>query len=181
VQLDEPFRTLLGHMRHEIGHYYWPKLVPWARIEEFRSLFGDESADYGANLERHYAQGPPAGWETEYVSAYATMHPYEDWAETFAHYLHTRDVLETAAAAGMVLSGGGVVGEPAADLVSDPAGAVAQGDFDRIVRAWVPLSVGLNAVTRAMGKRDLYPFVLATRPIEKLRFVHHCIAAATRA
>ena len=97
AELGEPYRTLLGHFRHEIGHYYWPILVERAgALERCRALFGDERADYGEALERHYADGPPADWAERHVSAYATMHPWEDWAETFAHYLHIRDTLQTA-------------------------------------------------------------------------------------
>ena len=105
-ELGEPYRTLLGHLRHEIGHYYWTVLVDRAgRHDEFRALFGDERADYGAALDRHYANGPTPGWEERYVSAYATAHPWEDWAETFAHYLHIRDTLQTAAAYGVIVTG----------------------------------------------------------------------------
>jgi hypothetical protein len=98
-ELGEPYRTVLGHLRHEIGHHYWPALVDRAgRVEEFRALFGDERADYAGALDRHYAEGPPHDWPDRYVSSYATMHPWEDWAESFAHYLHIRDTLQTAAA-----------------------------------------------------------------------------------
>jgi hypothetical protein len=101
VQLAEPYRTLLGHLRHETGHWYWDVLVA-ADPEPFRAMFGDERADYGAALERHYSSAPPVGWENSYVSTYATAHPWEDWAESFAHYLHIRDTLQTAAAFGLV-------------------------------------------------------------------------------
>ncbi len=98
-QLAEPYRTVLGHLRHEVGHYYWPLLVDDdAKRATSRELFGDERADYQASIDRHYAQGPPPEWPQRHVSAYATMHPSEDWAETFAHYLHIRDTLQTAAA-----------------------------------------------------------------------------------
>ena len=103
TELDEPYRTVLGHLRHEIGHYYQPLLV--TDDERCRALFGDDRADYGAALERHYDSGPPADWAERFVSAYATMHPWEDWAETFAHYLHIRDVLQTAVAYGVTVTG----------------------------------------------------------------------------
>ncbi len=99
--MGEPYRTMLGHLRHEIGHYYWPILAADdGRLERARALFGDERDDYAAALDRHYRDGPPPGWAERHVSAYATMHPWEDWAETFAHYLHIRDTLQTAAAYG---------------------------------------------------------------------------------
>ena len=110
---------MLGHLRHEIGHYYQPLLVTdWERCRE---LFGDDREDYGAAMERHYASGPPADWPERFVSAYATMHPWEDWAETFAHYLHIRDVLQTAVAYGVTVSGPLVLAADAAPLYSYPA------------------------------------------------------------
>ena len=117
VQLAEPYRTLLGHLRHEIGHWYWTVLVQ-DDPEPFRALFGDDRADYAAALERHYGGSPPAGWEETAVSTYATAHPWEDWAETFAHYLHIRDTLDTAAAFGLVVHGPAAVDEDS--LAADP-------------------------------------------------------------
>jgi hypothetical protein len=166
-ELDEPYRTVLGHLRHEIGHYYWPILVDRAgRVEAFRALFGDEREDYQSALDRHYGDGPPADWAERYVSAYATMHPWEDWAETFAHVLHILDTLQTASAFGLR-----VLGEPSArEPLHEP--------FDRVLDAWLPLTYALNAVNRSMGKDDLYPFVLAPAVIDKLRFVHDLVLDA---
>ena len=90
----EPYRTLLGHVRHEAGHYYWDRLIDGTdRHDEFRAPFGDERDDYQAALQRHYASGPPADWQARFVTAYASAHPWEDWAETWAHYLHITDTL----------------------------------------------------------------------------------------
>ena len=109
VELGEPYRTLLGHLRHEVGHYYWDVLVrDGGRIEASRAVFGDESLDYQEALERHYQNGAPAGWQETYVSAYATMHPWEDFAETWTHYLHMVDTLDTAASFGMAVEPGTV-------------------------------------------------------------------------
>ncbi|MBC8092240.1 MAG: putative zinc-binding metallopeptidase [Pseudonocardia sp.] len=162
VQLAEPYRTLLGHLRHETGHWYWTVLVEPAP-EPFRALFGDERADYAAALDRHYAAHPAAGWEDTHVSAYATAHPWEDWAESFAHYLHIRDTLQTAAAFGLAV--------PDAVPIKDDTG------FDDLIATWLPLTYALNAVNRSMGKDDLYPFVLSERVLEKLRFVHTLVTA----
>ena len=165
--LVEPYRTVLGHFRHEIGHYYWPVLVEQTgNIEQFRALFGDERIDYSQALDQHYANGAPDNWAESYVSAYATMHPWEDWAETFAHVLHILDALQTAVSFDLR-----VVGEPAA---REPL----HESFDRVVDAWLPLSYALNAVNRSMGKDDLYPFVLAPVVIEKLAFVHGLVRDA---
>jgi hypothetical protein len=168
-ELGEPYRTLLGHFRHEVGHFYWAALAP--DEERARSLFGDERTDYSAALERHYEQGPPAGWQERHVSAYATMHPSEDWAETFAHYLHMRDTSQTAAAYGVQLRGPDVPGGRAfaAAPRAEPR------SFDEIVDGWLSLSYALNAISRSMGREDLYPFVLAPPVVEKLRFVHESV------
>jgi hypothetical protein len=174
-ELGEPYRTLLGHFRHEVGHFFWMVLASdEERRERGRSLFGDERADYAAALERHYEEGPPVGWQKQHVSAYATMHPSEDWAETFAHYLHMRDTSQTAAAYGVELHGPAVPagGAFAAAPRDDP------GSFDEIIAGWLSLSYALNAINRSMGREDLYPFVLAPAVVEKLRFVHELVSEA---
>jgi hypothetical protein len=178
AQLDEPYRTVLGHMRHEIGHYYQPILAPEGSpaIERCRALMGDERADYAQAMERHYASGPPADWAERHVSAYATMHPWEDWAETFAHYLHIRDVLQTAVAYGITVSGPAVAAADAAPLYSYP-GAVAD-DMRGLLDAWLPLTYALNEISRSVGEDDLYPFVLAPAAIEKLALVDELVRAA---
>lgn len=168
-RLGEPFRTLLGHFRHEIGHYYWDRLVlEGGRLDGFRNLFGDERADYQGALERHYANGPPASWQELHVSAYATAHPWEDFAETFAHYLHMVDALETAGALG--LFGGGTLG--LSDFDGSP---YHEPDFARLVQAWPPLTVAINELNRSLGQRDVYPFVLSGRVFAKLAFIHELI------
>jgi hypothetical protein len=175
TELDEPYRTVLGHLRHEIGHYYQPLLVTdWERCRE---LFGDDREDYGAAMERHYASGPPPDWPERFVSAYATMHPWEDWAETFAHYLHIRDVLQTAVAYGVTVSGPLVLAADAAPLYSYPA-ASGTADIRALLDAWLPLTYALNAINRSLGEADLYPFVLAPPVIEKLAFIDGLVQAA---
>jgi hypothetical protein len=170
IAMDEPYRTLLGHFRHEIGHYYFYRLVSTSPdcVQRFRELFGDPDADYQEALDRHYKQGAPEGWQEDYVSSYAAMHPAEDWAETFAHYLHIRDTLDTAAAFSFA---------PAAATferkVLGPSG------FDQIIDMWLPLSWALNMINRSMGKEDLYPFVLPATVLEKMRFIHTIIDEST--
>jgi hypothetical protein len=179
TRLGEAYRTMLGHFRHEIGHYYWPQLIQadagW--LGAARELFGDERVDYGQALKRHYGQGAPASWEKSYVSGYATMHPWEDWAETFAHYLHIRDTLQTAASFGMLVTGPVTVPPAKLDvtLVAAPSADLDEESFDLIVGEWLPLTYALNAVNRSMGKDDLYPFVLTAPVIGKLAFVHERI------
>ena len=169
-ELGEPYRTMLGHLRHESGHYFWPVVVEPgpATLATFRSLFGDERADYQEALRRHYEQGPPAEWVSGFVSAYATAHPWEDWAETFAHYLHIRDTLQTAASFGMLVTGP-VCGDP--DLMAAPS-PEPEPRFEDVLDDWLPLTYALNAVNRSMGRDDLYPFVLSPAVVDKLAFVH---------
>jgi hypothetical protein len=103
-QMGEPYRTLLGHFRHEIGHYYWDRLVrDEGRLEECRAVFGDERADYDQALKTYYANGPAPNWQNSFISAYATAHPWEDFAETWAHYMHIVDTLEMAASFGIAI------------------------------------------------------------------------------
>jgi hypothetical protein len=173
--MAEPYRTLLGHLRHEVGHYYWERLVRGgAWHEPFRAMFGDESAEYGASLERHHANGPPADWQQRFVSAYASAHPWEDWAETWAHYLHLIDTLETAHAFNLRLrpkAGVDPVLAMAADF--DPYG---HPDFEALIATWLPLTYAVNSLNRSMGQPDLYPFALAQPVVSKLRFIHDLVA-----
>jgi len=171
--LHEPYRTLLGHFRHEIGHYYWDRLVAESdHLEPFRALFGDERQDYGQALNQHYQQGPLSDWQKSFVSAYASCHPWEDWAETWAHYLHMRDALETAAVSGLTLK----PRDRDLPAVSLDKPAVVVSSFERMIDAWFPLTYVINNLNRGLGLADGYPFVLSVPVIEKLRFIHHLIA-----
>lgn len=177
AQFGEPYRTLLGHFRHEIGHYYWEVLVDKTpELARFRELFGDERADYASALARNY-QGPMQGdWTQQHVSAYAASHPWEDWAETFAHYLHIRDTLQTAAHFGLHVSPSAPTIPPAGGkLTAHATEEIARRDFASVIAEWLPLTYAFNAANRSMGKEDLYPFVLAPRVIEKLGFVHDLV------
>ncbi|TYL49697.1 hypothetical protein FXB39_12005 [Nocardioides sp. BGMRC 2183] len=175
VDLGEPYRTMLGHLRHETGHFVQMRLLQAGapdQVARCRELFGDDTADYQAAIDRHYAQGAPVGWEQSYITTYATMHPFEDFAETFAHYLHISDTCETAAEHGLIPVG------PAEVLGSDTSSADSFADLVRGV--WVPFSIALNQVNRSMGKDDLYPFVIPDRVVEKLAFVAGLFTPATR-
>jgi hypothetical protein len=174
LDLDEKYRTLLGHFRHEIGHYYWDVLIrDGGRVDAFRALFGDERADYRGSLDAHYAEGPPGGWQDRFISAYAASHPWEDWAESFAHYLHIVDTVETSEHFGVVVE----------RRMSDGSVQRAEPDFDPytiedfapIIEDWLPLTFALNSITRSMGQADLYPFVLSQPAIDKLAYVHQVV------
>ncbi len=178
ARLAEPYRTLLGHFRHEVGHYYWDRLVrDGGKLDSFRACFGDERADYQQALKRHYENGAPAGWQSDYVSAYATAHPWEDWAETWAHYLHIVDTLEMAGALGIEVRPG----------ISDAPDLKAEIDFDSyrarditvLIESWLPLAFAVNSLNRSMGQPDLYPFVLTPGAIGKMGYVHAVIHQLT--
>ncbi len=179
LALHEPYRTLLGHLRHESGHYYWERLIEQAgRQEDFRRVFGDERADYPQALRQHYdSGGQPAGWPQAYVSAYATAHPWEDWAETWAHYLHMVDLLETAADYRTRLKAPGPAPEQdKEEQVEDPFAT--EPDFDKLVSQWLPLTLLLNSLNRSLGHEDAYPFALSATALDKLRYVHEVIRSA---
>jgi hypothetical protein len=172
--MHEPYRTLVGHFRHEVGHYYWDVLVrDGGLIESFRAVFGDETADYGAALQAYYANGAPPNWQENFISAYATSHPWEDFAETWAHYLHIVDTLEMARAFGMYVH----------PRLAEPGELDARVTFDPymlrepspLIETWLPLSNALNSLNRAMGLPDIYPFILSPPVVEKLSAIHDII------
>jgi hypothetical protein len=171
-QMDEPYRTLLGHFRHEVGHYYWDRLLDNSQfIEEYRKIFGDERADYSTALKNHYEHGPVKNWCDRFISAYASSHPWEDWAETWAHYLHIMDTLQTAYAFGLNVA-------PKVDSRNDTVKAAIEidpyneTDFCAIINRWHPLTLAMNSLNRSMGHHDLYPFIIPQAVIEKLTFIH---------
>jgi len=163
VEMKERYRTLLGHFRHEVGHYYWERLVRDGEpsvLPAFRKLFGDETTDYSEALERHYSAPRSADWAQSYISHYAAAHPWEDWAETFAHYLHLIDTLETAQHFGFTSE------------LSPKASVTKVSDFDILMTEWGELTIALNALNRSMGLPDAYPFAVTAPVRDKLAFVH---------
>jgi len=169
--MHEPYRTLLGHFRHEVGHYYWDVLIAKSRhLDEYRKLFGDERADYGEAVKRHYDTGAPADWQLSFISSYAAMHPWEDWAETWAHYLHMQDTLETAAACGVSIKPK-QRNQPTAATMK-PVEEQTRKGFEKSLESWYPLTYLLNNLNRGLGQPDAYPFVLSDPAVKKLAFVH---------
>lgn len=162
--MGEPYRTVLGHFRHESGHYYWDRLVRNSeRIDAFRELFGDERRDYAGALNEYYAQAPSDAWQFTHISAYACAHPLEDFAECWAPMLQMVDTLETAEAQGV--------------LAAPPL----SGNFDDFLNTWIQLTVVHNELNRSMGRRDAYPFMLSDVVIEKLKFIRDLICSSGRA
>lgn len=177
--LHEPYRTLLGHFRHEIGHYYWDRLVwnsEW--LEPFRALFGDERADYSQALKANYEDGPPGDWADRHISAYASSHPWEDWAETWAHYLHIVDSLDTALSHGLDAEDIELEFDPfTRDDLYDPDHPNAERAL-LMLNSWVELITVLNEMSRSLGQQDFYPFVMSRAVVKKLHFVSLVVAGA---
>jgi hypothetical protein len=162
-QMNEAYRTLLGHFRHEMGHFYWMTLRDQAdELIAFRQLFGDERLDYRATLQNFYNHGARSDWQNHFISPYASAHPLEDWAECWAHYLHISETLETAAAFGVI----------AAEPVND--------SFTDWLSTWMRFSVVLNALNRSMGVSDPYPFVINASVERKLHFIERWVKTARR-
>lgn len=168
-RMQEAYRTLLGHFRHEIGHYYWDILVRDSQyLDRVRSVFGDERRDYNEALNAYYANGPLENWADSHISAYASAHPWEDWAESWAHYLHMADTMETAHDLGLSVRG-------------RVAQAMRPGNPDRlaaILENWAELTDALNMLNRSMGLPDAYPFAIAPPATEKLRLIDEIIASS---
>ncbi len=177
--MGEPYRTLLGHFRHETGHYFWDVLIKnslW--LDKFRQLFGDESQDYASSLQNNYAVGPPTDWFLNHVSSYASSHPWEDWAETWAHYLHMCDTCDTATSLGLVVNSQLLEFTPfTLDALYDTQNENAV-SFLTFINEWAGLTVLLNEMNRTMGQSDFYPFVLPDAVVTKLHFIHLVVRAA---
>ncbi|SFV00623.1 hypothetical protein SAMN05216350_11246 [Polaromonas sp. YR568] len=178
--MREPYRTLLGHFRHEVGHYYWDRLIagtPW--MDGFHELFGDETLDYKASLQRNYDEGPPADWPLHYVSAYASTHPWEDWAECWAHYLHMRDAIDTALSFGLSVDHFDLEFTPfTIDALHQPEHPEAE-QFLTFLNHWTRLTTMLNEMSRSMGQPDFYPFILPTEVVAKLHFIHLVVSSGS--
>jgi len=169
--MHEMYRTVLGHFRHEVGHYYWDRLIrdDENKLKEFRKLFGDETIDYEEALKKYYQTGPPAGWGNNYISAYSCAHPWEDWAETWAHYLHIIDTLETAYSFGIRTK---PLNMSKSEIKTDPYNVK---DFNEIMALWLPLTFTMNSLNRSMGLKDAYPFIITPAVVDKLSFIHQLV------
>jgi len=173
-QLQEPYRTLIGHLRHEVGHYFWERLV-FAKKDvllKFREIFGNEEVNYGDALQSYYANGAPDNWRDSYISKYATSHPWEDWAETWAHYLHIIDMVETAHFFRLKVNPIKNSNDMKASLSFDP---YTKRKFKPIVNKCVPLSFAVNSINRAMGIPDVYPFIIGPGVVKKMTFIHELL------
>lgn len=170
-EMAEPYRTLIGHFRHEVGHYFWDRLIATDEnvLQQFRSLFGDDTLDYAQALNNHYQNGAPADWQENYISEYASSHAWEDWAETWAHYLHIMDMAETSYYFGLIVDPKVKEKSLRGSIKFDP---YETRDFDKIYKAWAPVSFAINSLNRSMGIPDAYPFVVSPKVVEKMKFIH---------
>ncbi|TWT52364.1 putative zinc-binding metallopeptidase [Allorhodopirellula solitaria] len=156
VELGEPQRTLIGHMRHEVGHY-----IDWAWAmqvdpEGYHALFGDPQAiDYSQAMDHHYQNGAPENWAENHVSAYATMHPWEDFAETANLYL---DIMAIATTAN---------DQDRAHFDLSP-----QADMPKLVNEILQIVVEASEYNCDLGLAPLLPEQLPPAVIEKLAYVH---------
>jgi hypothetical protein len=172
LDLGEKYRTLLGHFRHEIGHYYWDlRLKDNRDVASFRQTFGDESESYADALKAYYEKGAPADWMEHFISPYASAHPWEDWAESWSHYLHMLDTLETAYYFGITVDpvkSGSV--DLSVNIDKDP---YAIKDFNTIFNMWLPITFAVNSLNRSMGHPDFYPFIMAPTVLQKMDYIHN--------
>ncbi|MDQ6706061.1 MAG: putative zinc-binding peptidase [Acidobacteriota bacterium] len=180
TSMHEPYRTLVGHFRHEAGHYYWDRLIAnthW--LDRYRALFGDERSDYDAALRKNYQQGPEPGWPKRYVSAYASIHPWEDWAETWAHYMHMVDTLGTAMSFGIAPES---IAMPFDCFGPETLCDSQRADSERFlsfINSWLKLTAVMNELCRSMGQPDFYPFALPRAAVTKLHFIHLVVCEAS--
>jgi hypothetical protein len=174
TQMSEPYRTLIGHFRHEVGHYYWDRLLATDEfgLASFRRLFGDEREDYGESLTRYYRDRAPSDWQQHHISEYSTAHPWEDWAESWAHYLHIMDMAETAFFFGVSVEPKVSSTILRGNIEVDPYEVM---QFEKIFDSWMPVSAVLNSLNRSMGIPDAYPFVVSPTVINKMKFIHELI------
>ena len=175
--MGEPYRTLIGHFRHEVGHFYWDLLIrDGGRLDEFRALFGDPDQDYAAALQAHYLNGAPVNWRDHFISAYASSHPWEDFAETWAHCFHMVDGLETAQVFGVTPDfDADLDGAAPGPRQFDPYRATS---IKPVIASWIPLTVAINSLNRSLGQPDFYPFVLTQAVIGKIDFVLRLIVSS---
>ena len=159
-QMHEPHRSLLGHMRHEVGHYYWMTLVEGKREDECMAVFGDHrELPYADALKLYYENGPAADWQSQYVRAYATAHPWEDFAETWGFYLDMLEVLST-------------MHHHLHALAPDPRALPAEA----LTVIYQQLGVFFNEVNRTMGLKDLVPEIISPEIVKKLAFLDRLVA-----
>lgn len=169
VAFREPYRTLLGHFRHEIGHFYWDLLVDGTTFQgPFKLIFGDDTQDYQTAINTYYGRSDRSYDRMGFISEYATSHPWEDWAETFAHFLHIVSTLDSLAGLPLALN------ERARQTLTDP---YLESDFEALLALWMPLARGINELNRSLGMSDAYPFDISPAVKGKLHLVHMAISA----
>jgi hypothetical protein len=164
VKFHEAHRTLIGHFHHEIGHYYWQMLVQRRREAECIKVFGDHIAPpYQDAMAAYYQNGPRAGWQSSFISAYASSHPWEDFAETFALYLDMVSVLDTAT-----------------HLFKSVRANYRARSVATLVERFGEVGVLVNEFNRTVGLLDLVPDVVVPPVAAKLEFIHSLVKRAAK-
>ncbi|TRW96953.1 hypothetical protein FNJ84_12650 [Paracoccus sp. M683] len=164
-ELGEQYRSMVGHFRHELAHFFFDRLAPKAGfLAAFRDCFGDERADYSAALQRYY-QSPPVS-SHDFITPYARSHPHEDWAETVAHLLHLVDFTDSFVSTGLTMPG-----------VPTGFAPYAETDTDRLLDIATRVAIAINDINRALDNEDLYPFVLTPPIRRKIGFAHGWMTA----
>jgi hypothetical protein len=185
LALGEPYRTLIGHFRHEVGHYFWDRFFKGAfndnpDLVEFRQLFGDERVDYAASLQNHYQGGSNPADPSEFITTYASVHPWEDWAETWAQYLHLTDALETVRTFGWRSEAIPFRFTPLEAKAVFVGGAKPDLSFLKDVNDWARIAPAFNEIAASLGHANLYPFVLSPKIVQKIHFVHRIVHRASK-
>ncbi len=176
VQMMESYRTLLGHFRHESGHYYWNLFSGDQNLKkEFKNVFGDPDINYEEAIKNYYANGPKANWQNQYISAYSTSHPWEDWAETWAHYLHMISTIETAYFHGLIPQDKNHIVESS---MNENRLLIGRIQFESFIDLWIDCSLFLNDLSASMGQKYLYPFTISTPVETKMKFIHRVVEKA---
>jgi hypothetical protein len=157
VAFNEPQRTLIGHMRHEYGHFLDLCCIQGDLLRaKYVELFGDPATvDYAEAKTRYYAQGPTGNWPESYVSAYASMHPWEDFAETVNVYLDLMALAETAR-----------------DQLGSNIDTSANGCVATFISELLDLAITVSEFNFDMGLNALLPERFNDEVVCKLSYVH---------
>ena len=166
--MGEPYRTLLGHFRHESGHYFWDRLV----------APDPESLDVVSRPVRRRARGLCGGAERALcakarrptgrrISSAPMPAPIPGRISPKAGRIICTSSTRWRRRRAFDLSV--VTRRKTTRINFDPHNAAS---MQQLIDAWLPITFTVNGLNRSMGQPDLYPFILSPRTIAKLAFVH---------